>query len=100
MVVLRVVSAGGFAGIEKEPYNLHVTVLRGERMRAMPALAVCRGEQLTRVIEPPQPGRSNKVIDSRAPSCQRFGRAQISERESRRQRRSSPLTTAPFDRGA
>src|SRR6185295_5949845 len=40
MVAVRVVPAGVFAGIKKQLYDLHMSVLRGERHRTMPAFRV------------------------------------------------------------
>jgi len=60
-----------FAGIEEQPYDLHVPVLR-----------------------------RRDVIDARAAPDKGFSSAQVSERESRHQRRSPPWRATPFDRCA
>src|SRR3984893_4807384 len=93
MISVRVVPVWIFAGIEEQPNDIHMPVLRRQRERAMPAFRIGRREQSACLGGPPQTGRRDYVIDSRAASDERFGSAQISECESRHQRR-PPLSRA------
>src|ERR1700678_103710 len=53
MVPVGIVSAWVFAGIKEQPNDLHVSMLRGERERTVPALGIGRCEQLLRIAKPP-----------------------------------------------
>ena len=77
MVPIGVVTAGVFARIEKQPYDIRVPMLRGKRERAMPGFRVGRREESTRIREDPQPGRHGEVIHACAAACRPARRLRI-----------------------
>ena len=61
VVAVGVISAGVLAGVEKQPDNLHMSMLRGECESAMPALGIGRCEQSHGVCNQSQSSRGGKV---------------------------------------
>jgi len=66
VVPLRVESIGVFTGIEEQPDDLRVAVLRRQREGGVSGMTIRGREQPDRIVEPAEPGGRGEAVHPRA----------------------------------
>src|SRR6266436_1757821 len=99
MVAFRIVAVGILAGIKQQTDNLRMSLLRGQRERAMARYIVGGREQTDGIVHPAQPGSAGQV-DARPALSQGLGSVDHPEGQGGKQRPSPFPCAAPFDGGA